>query len=59
MTQPKSSIEIKAVPSFSQVLENEEWSPDLKRATEAGSVAIVEASEQPAPVAPRSTPRPR
>lgn len=59
MTQSNNSIEIKTVPSFSQVLENEEWGPDLKRAAEAGSVAIVDPSEQPAPQAPRTTPRPR
>lgn len=59
MTESNSNVEIKAVSSFSEVLENEEWGPDIKRAAEAGSVAIIEAYEQPAPATQRSTPRPR
>lgn len=58
MTQTNNNIEVQSVASFSDILQNENWGPEIKRAVDADSIAFIEPSEQPAPT-PRSSPRPR
>lgn len=56
----QSSSEVKPAASFSEVLDNERWGPDLRKAAQAGSVAMVEANEQPSPeIAAPSAAKPR
>lgn len=59
MSQDKSTVEIKPVASFADVLQDKNWKADLKRAAELGSVAVIQPNEQPSAEQSPSVPKPR
>ena len=59
MSQNKPTVEIKPVASFSDVLQDKTWGPDLRKAAEVGSVAVVQSHEQPSVEQAPTAPKPR